>query len=105
MNTPPDKDITFVFGSHPTKDPKMRWRASLHFPPGATAGTVLHITLVDGEGTPVEDATFEFAGHSLPVARGHAEIPYADFVAGRHSVPLWLHRIGSYPIPGGLTFE
>jgi len=36
---------------------------------------------------------------------GEAAISYADFIRGKHEVPLWLHRLNIEPIPGGLTFE
>ena len=100
MKTPGDKTIAFSFHSHPTKDMKMRWQAKLTFPPGSTAETVLPITVVDGDGNPVESAVFEFAGQKLEVRDGEASMTYADFVAGKHSVPIWLHRPGMKPVPG-----
>jgi hypothetical protein len=30
---------------------------------------------------------------------------FAEFVAGKHSVPIWLHRKGLKPVPGVPTFE
>ena len=53
---------------------------------------------------PVREGTLEFAGRNIPVRNGAATIRYADFVKGKHSVPLWLHRKGMPPVPGGLTF-
>ena len=35
---------------------------------------------------------------------GTRVLTYADFVKGKHSVPLWLYRDGMQPVPGGLTF-
>jgi len=105
MRTPADKEIVFAFGSHPTKDLTWRWAARLVFPAGATAGTRLAILLTDGNGKPIAKGEFEFAGLRLPVRDGRAEITYADFVKGKHAVPLWLRRPGIEPIPGGLTFE
>ena len=94
MKTPEGKTISFMFHSHPTKDMKMRWIARITFPPGSTAETVLPITIVDGEEHPVASGVFEFAGQKLMVKD----------VAGKHSVPIWLHREGMKPIPGVPTF-
>jgi len=105
VKTPEDRQIVFQFGSHPTKDLAWRWAARLVFPPGATAETSLEIGLTDGLGRPIREGEFEFAGQRLKVADGRARITYADFVRGKHSVPLWMHRPGIEPIPGGLTFE
>ena len=60
--------------------------------------------VVDGNDAPVESGTLELAGVKIPVKEGRAEILYADFVKGKHSVPLWLYRDGMQPVPGGLTF-
>jgi len=105
VKTPADKEIAFVFGSHPTKDLTWRWAARLVFPAGATAKTMLPIHLADGNGKPIARGEFEFAGRRLPVKDGEAVISYADFIRGKHEVPLWLRRPGIEPIPGGLTFE
>lgn len=104
MKSPADKTVVFRFGSHPTPDPRHRWNAALFFPPQSTAETVLGIEITDGENNAVESAVFEFAGKHLPVAGGKAAISYSDFIKGKHSVPLWLHRDGIEPVPGGLTF-
>jgi len=104
MKTPADKQIAFTFMSHPTKDLKMRWRAVLTFPPGAGPETLLPLEFFDGEETPIDNAVFEFAGQRLKVAGGKSAIVYADFIAGIHSVPLWLHRPGTFSVPGGMTF-
>ena len=104
MKTPEGKTISFMFHSHPTKDMKMRWIARITFPPGSTAETVLPITIVDGEEHPVASGVFEFAGQKLKVRDGEASMTFAQFVAGKHSVPIWLHREGMKPIPGVPTF-
>ena len=104
MKTPVDKSVTFVFRSHPTKDLSWRWTARLVFPAGATAETLLPIELQDGLGRPIANAEFEFAGCRLQIRDGKTQISYADFVRGKHEVPLWLHRQGIDSIPGGLTF-
>ena len=105
MKTPPDKRIAFTFRSHPTKDESLRWRATIVFPPGAVAETPLDITIVDDEGKRIKSAVFEFAGKELPVVDGAASMTFAEFVAGKHSVPIWLHRKGLKPVPGVPTFE
>ena len=104
MKSPADKKIVFFFHSHPTKDIKMQWRAEVTFPPGATAKTPLGISVVDGEDEPVKDAVFEFAGTELQVKDGAASMTFAEFIAGKHSVPIWLHRKGKKPVPGVPTF-
>ena len=104
MKTPEDKTIAFTFGSHPMKDPALRWTARVTFPPGSTAETVLPVEIVDGEGRPVRAGTFAFAGQRLAVVDGSASISYSDFIAGKHEVDLWLYRPGCPPVPGGLTF-
>ena len=104
MKTPPDKTIAFTFISHMTAKPEQRWIAHMTFPPGSVADTMLQIEIIDGVDAPVREGTFEFAGSSLPVRDGLASIRYADFVKGKHEVPLWLHRKGMPPVPGGLTF-
>ena len=104
MKTPDDKAIAFTFISHMTARPEQRWIARLEFPPGAGPETELPIEIIDGEDNPVGEGTFEFAGLSLPVRDGASSIRYADFVKGKHAVPLWLHRKGMPPVPGGLTF-
>lgn len=105
MQTPPDKTITMTFHSHPTKRLEMRWKMQLRFPPGATAETVLPMTLVDGEGAKIDNAVLEFAGKRIRVRDGAASITYADFIAGKHEKSVWLYRHGILPIPGSLTFE
>ena len=104
MKTPSDKTIAFTFMSRPTATSEMRWAAKLTFPPGSSADTVLPVMVVDGNDAPVESGTLELAGVKIPVKEGRAEILYADFVKGKHSVPLWLYRDGMQPVPGGLTF-
>ena len=104
MKSPADKRIVFSFHSHPTKDMKARWRAEVVFPPGSTAETPLEISVVDGEEAPVDSGTFEFAGRKLAVVDGSASMTFAEFVAGKHSVPIWLHRKGMRPVPGVPTF-
>ena len=104
MKSPADKTIAFRFASHPMKKLSHRWQAELIFPPGSVAETVLNINITDGEGKPVECALFEFAGQKLEVVNGRSSIVYSDFIKGKPSVPLWLHRSGIEPVPGGLTF-
>lgn len=104
MKTPADRTIAFTFGSHPMHDRALCWTATLVFPPASGPETVLSIALVDGNGAPVESGVFAFAGRRLPVRDGAASLTYADFVAGKHEVALWLHRTGCPPVPGGLTF-
>lgn len=104
MKTPDDKTIVFTFHSHPTKDMNMRWIAKITFPPGSTAGTLLPIQVTNVNGSPIRSAIFQFAGKSLPVKDGKSSMTFAEFVSGKHSVPIWLHRDGMKPIPGVPTF-
>ncbi len=105
MKTPEGKTIAFTFMSQPTVDPAGCWVAKLTFPGGSDANSILPIEINQGDGKPVPEAVFEFAGKRLAVCDGHARIAYADFVKGKHETALWLHRKDvSEPIPGGLTF-
>lgn len=83
----------------------MWWSASLEFPAGSDETTMLLITALDGEQKPIKSAIFEFAGQHIKVKDGKGSISYADFIKGKSSVPLWMHRKGFPPVPGGLTFE
>ena len=105
MKTPPDKTVILTYYSHPMKQIGMRWKAKLEFAPGSTDSTPAVFTIADGEGSPVPEAEFEFAGRVLAVKAGRAEIPCGDFVRGVHERGLWLHRKGMPPVPGALTFE
>ena len=105
MKTPADKTITLTFYSHPMKDLKMRWKAQLVFAAGSTDETPAEITINDGEGAPIEAATFEFAGVTTPIKAGQGAIRCGDFVKGKHEPAIWLHRKGAAPVPGALTFE
>ena len=40
----------------------------------------------------------------MPVVDGAAQMTFGEFVAGKHSVPIWLHRRGMRPVPGVPTF-
>ena len=104
MKTPDGKTIILTFQSHPAKLLSQRWQARLTFPAGSGPLTLLPIELIDGEGAPIPNGVFEFAGKEIPVKDGHGSISYADFVAGKHTTALWLHRPGQEPLPGGLTF-
>ena len=46
----------------------------------------------------------EIFGQRLKVTAGAASTTYAEFIAGVHSIPVWMHRKGKKPVPGGLTF-
>ena len=83
----------------------MRWKARLVFAPESTDETPAEITMVDGEGTPIKAATFEFAGAQTAIKDGRGVILCGDFVKGKHEPAIWLHRKGMVPIPGALTFE
>ena len=105
MKTPEDKKITMTFHSHPTRHLYMRWKMQLHFPQNATDSSVIPMTIVDGEGAPVDVAVLEFAGKRIRVRDGKAELSCVDFIAGKHAKSIWLYRHGILPIPGSLTFE
>ena len=105
MKTPVDKTITLTLYSHPMKDLGMRWKAQVVFAAGSTDETPAEITMVDGEGTPIKAATFEFAGVKTPIKAGKGAIRCGDFVKGKHEPAIWLHRKGAAPVPGALTFE
>ena len=105
MKTPADKTITLTLYSHPMKDLKMRWKAQIVFAAGSTDDTPAAITMADGEGTPIAEAAFEFAGAKTPIRDGAGALRCGDFIRGKHEPAIWLHRKGVGPIPGALTFE
>lgn len=105
MKTPVDKSIVFTLYSHPMKDAKERWKAHLTFEPGSTDETDAILDIVDGEGTQIDEATFEFAGASIMISHGIGRLKCADFVKGKREGGIWLHRKGAAPVPGALTFE
>lgn len=105
MKTPPDKTITFTLYSHPMKDLKLRWKASLTFPAGSTDDSNAELRINDGEGSPIAAGTFEFAGVRIKVKEGVGLLRCGDFVKGKHEPAIWLHRKGMAPVPGALTFE
>ena len=105
MKTPVDKKITLTIYSHPMKDLKRRWKALVVFAPGSTDASPAAVTMVDGEGTPVEKATFEFAGCQISITDGAGTVRCGDFVKGKHEPAIWVYRDGYAPVPGALTFE
>lgn len=104
MNTPPDKTVAFLFVSHPVKVVEERWNAKIVFPPSSSSATELNVEVTDGLGRPEKSAVLELLGQKMQVEDGRASLTYAQFVEGIHSVPIWLHRKGREPVPGGLTF-
>jgi len=105
VKTPADKKITFTLYSHPMKDLKMRWKAFLVFAPGSTDDSTAELTIADGEGTPIPEAKFEFAGTRIAVKDGKGTLRCGDFAKGKHEPAIWLYRKGKAPVPGALTFE
>ena len=104
MKAPRDKKIAFTFMSEPSGRQELKWTARLEFPPGAEADDDLPITVVGGDDEPIGSAVLELAGMSIAVKDGRASVKYADFIKGKHSTSLWLHREGMPPVAGGLTF-
>ncbi len=105
MTTPTDKRIAFTFYSHPMRNVKHGWKASLVFSPGSTDDAFAELRVVDGEGVPVDGGVFELAGQRLAVSAGRGAIRCCDFVRGKHEGAIWLYRPGVEPVPGVLTFE
>ena len=105
MRSPADKRLIFTLYSHPMKDAKLRWKGHLVFEPSSTDESFAELRLEDGEGAPIENGVFEFAGQSLAVAEGRAALRCGDFVRGKHERGIWLHRRGQVSVPGALTFE
>lgn len=104
MKVPEGKTITFTFASHQVKDHKLRWAVNLTFPGGAGPDAALSVHAEDGEGSPIEAGTFEFAGRAVKIADGEGSLLYSDFVAGKHEKAIWMKRPGMEPVPGSLTF-
>ena len=104
MKVPGGKTITLTFVSHQVRDLRRRWAVNVTFPGGASEGARLPVHAEDGEGTPVAEGVFEFAGRAVRIRGGEGEIAYADFVAGKNEPAIWMKRPGMEPVPGSLTF-
>lgn len=105
MKTPIDKKIVFTIYSHPTRNPSLRWKATLTFEPGSTDGSFASLSVVDCDGSPISEGIFDFAGRHLKVENGRGRLRCADFVKGKHDGAIWFRRPGGVPVPGALTFE
>jgi hypothetical protein len=105
MKTPQDKKVILTFHSYPHKDLRLKWKASVTFPPGAEDDTMAEVALADGLGNSIECAEFEFAGMSVNITDGKGTFRCADFASGKHEVAIWLHRPEKESVPGMLTFE
>ena len=105
MKTPADKQITLTFYSHPMKDLRMRWKATVTFAPGSTDASEAAVSMVDGEGAPVARAQFELAGVRVDIRDGVGALACGDFAKGKHEPAIWVYRKGVSPVPGALTFE
>lgn len=84
---------------------KQRWRAHLTFEKGSTDDSNIVLDIVDGEGVAIGEGAFVFAGASISVKDGKGILPCRQFIAGKHDGAIWLHRKGTPPVPGALTFE
>lgn len=84
---------------------KQRWKAHLTFEPGSTENSEALLEIVDGEGSAISEGVFVFAGQAITVKNGVGRLSCRQFVAGKHDGAIWLHRKGTPPIPGALTFE
>ena len=105
MKTPPDKRIVFTLYSHPMKDLRQRWKATLAFEPGSTDESSAVLDIKDGCGDPIAAGTFELAGTKVAVSDGRGALRCGDFVKGKHEQGIWLYRKDCAPVPGALTFE
>ena len=105
MKTPPDKRIVFTFYSHPMKDLRQRWKATLAFAPGSTDESAAALDIRDGYGDPIAAGTLSLAGSLVAIRDGRGALRCGDFVRGKHEQGIWLHRKGYDPVPGALTFE
>jgi hypothetical protein len=105
MKTPVGKRIILTLHSLPHKDLRQRWKTTVEFAPESTGESIAQLAVVDGEGTPVDEGEFEFAGTRTKIAGGKGGLKCADFIAGKHEPAVWLYRPGMSPVPGMLTFE
>ena len=105
MKTPPDKRIVFTLYSHPMKDLRQRWKATLAFEPGSTDDSDANLVINDGCGDPIAEGTFELAGTKISVVAGRGTLRCGHFAKGKHEQGIWLYRKGCAPVPGALTFE
>lgn len=84
---------------------KQRWKARLTFEPGSTENSESLLEIADGEGLMIPEGVFVFAGQVIAVKDGVGRLSCRQFVVGKHDGAIWLHRKGTPPIPGALTFE
>ena len=75
MKTPPDKRIVFTLYSHPMKDLRQRWKATLAFEPGSTDDSDANLVINDGCGDPIAEGTFELTSRASGCT-GRAAPPY-----------------------------
>ena len=94
------REVRFVFVSD-TKDPVRAWKATLVVPPNAGVGTELTLSIVNADGTPVEDGSFRVSGCAVPVKAGRGAVPFEVFVGGLRNVHVALTR-RSCPAEGGV---
>lgn len=104
MKVPEGKNIILTFVSEKVGDAKNRWAVNVTLHGGACSGDFLAVQAEDGEGQPIDVATFEFAGRTIPIRSGIGRLLYDDFVAGKHERGIWMRRPGADAIPGLLTF-
>ena len=99
----PDEEVTFTFASDGAADDPAAWRARVTVPPAATGETMLAVDVVSSSGSPV-DGVFTVAGCALPLARGHAELPFGLFLAGIKNTAVSLRGNDGVARAGRLTF-
>ena len=104
MKAPAGKTVAMTFVSHPVKDARARWAATLSFPADADASAALPVCAEDGLGAPVASGVLELAGAKIAITDGKGALPYADFARGLAETGIWLSRPGLAPVPGSLTF-
>lgn len=77
----PKEPIRFVFVSDETENERFLWRAELVVPGGATAETLLDVSVQLRDGRAAE-GLFKLAGVVLPLQAGKASLPFGLFLLG-----------------------
>lgn len=80
-NGAPKEPIRFVFVSDETENERFLWRAELVVPGGATAETLLDVSVQLRDGRAAE-GLFKLAGVVLPLQAGKASLPFGLFLLG-----------------------
>lgn len=99
----PKEPIRFVFVSDETENERFLWRAELVVPGGATAETLLDVSVQLRDGRAAE-GLFKLAGVVLPLQAGKASLPFGLFLLGLKDSNVALVSPDGQSLKGHLIF-